>query len=188
MTAVANSIRLRSIHGNNITSSATMPRALGTKVSVCSWMEVTDWKMLMASPMSSAVNKMGAASVTASSIRLLSNSVANSGFIKSGGKTLHDGADHQVPAVHQHEQKDFQGERNRHRRHHHHAHAHQDRGHDEVNQNKRHENEETHLKGGAQFADDKTGNDDLQRQFVGRDRAGFGQRDEKLHVLRAGLL
>ena len=39
---VVNWINSRNIHGISITRRATMPSALGTNVSVCSWMDVTD--------------------------------------------------------------------------------------------------------------------------------------------------
>ena len=46
----------------------------------------------------------------------------------SADKTLHEAADHQIPAVHQHEEDQLEWQRDQHRRQHHHAHRHQDRG------------------------------------------------------------
>src|ERR1051325_2885807 len=118
----------------------------------------------MARPMIMAVSRIGAARATAWNIMLLISSMANSGFMfSSSSKTQHNRTHHEVPSVHQDEQEDLQWQRDGHRGHHHHAHAHQDGGYDQVDEDERHEEQETHLESRAQFADDEPGDDRLQR-------------------------
>src|ERR1700679_3839089 len=81
MTAMVNSMSVRTIHGSSNNMMAMTARALGTKASVCSWIVVTAWNKLMARPMTIAVKRIGAAMVSAWMIIVFSKSMANSGFI-----------------------------------------------------------------------------------------------------------
>src|SRR5437867_4349101 len=105
----------------------------------------------MAKPTIMAVSRIGAARATAWNIMLLTSSMANSGVMIMGGwlawvssaKTQHNGTHHQVPPIHEHEQQDLQRQRDGDRGHHHHAHAHEHGGHHQVDEDERHEEQET---------------------------------------------
>ena len=59
--SVINPVMLLSIQCPRIISITKIPRSLGTKVSVCSCMEVTVWNIETARPMINEIRSMGAA-------------------------------------------------------------------------------------------------------------------------------
>src|SRR5579875_1543373 len=89
------------------------PAILGTKVRVISWMEVTDCTSATASPIARAVTSMGAASSPVTVIIRTAISMTEESFICvlsacSGMETGDEGLDDQCPAVHHHEQQQFE--------------------------------------------------------------------------------
>src|SRR5690554_103479 len=78
-------------------------------------------------------------------------SMASSEGLYAGGQ----GADHQAPAVHQHEHHQLERQRDHHWRQHHHAHRHKNAGHHQVNYQKRYEDHEAQLKCCLQFTQNK---------------------------------
>src|SRR3954469_20610995 len=132
-----------SIQWPEMTITRATPASLGTNVSVTSWIWVTDWNSEMARPITRLVMRMGAATLAVtviirSAISMTVVSVMGSPSMEARQKGLDD----QRPAIDQHEQQDLERERHQHRREHHHAHRHERRAHDEVDHQKRYEDDE----------------------------------------------
>ena len=74
-----------SIHGPPMTSTATVARIFGMKVSVCSWICVTAWKTEMTRPTASAMPSSGRAIFRPSSSAPVVSGMTTSSFSRSSG-------------------------------------------------------------------------------------------------------
>lgn len=92
-----------------------------------------------------------------------------------------------MPAIDEDEEEEFKGERNHDGGHHHHAHGHEGGGDEEVDDEEGDKDEESHLEGGAEFADDKGWGDDIDGDFVDFRGAAAGEAEEELDFAGAGL-
>src|SRR5271170_5070334 len=93
----------------------------GTVDTVKSCMEVITWPMLITSPTTMAANKIGEATQKAASMVRRDNSTTCAVFMakllrESVMEAAQHGTNHQVPAIHHHEQQNFQWRGNHHRR------------------------------------------------------------------------
>src|SRR6185437_16514969 len=123
---------------------------LGMKLRLCSWMEVTAWKMETTSPTTSPASIIGPPISSASFIPWVARLTTVSWFMAAGsGSGLVEARDERVrddvPAVHQDEQQELERHRDEARRQHHHADAHQCRGDDQVDDQEREEDQEPDL-------------------------------------------
>src|SRR5262245_6553963 len=142
-----------SIQGPASASVAAMPSSLGMNDSVISLICVAAWKMPTNRPTVSPTSRIGAASISVTSSACVPMLITVSGVMAYlFVETRSQGAHHQRPAVHQHEQHDLEGQRDQHRRQHHHAHRHQHAGHDEIDDHEGNEDHEADLEGGLQLA------------------------------------
>src|ERR1700712_1493560 len=99
---------------------------LGTKDSVGSWIWVAAWNSEIRNPTSSAVSRMGAATLAAIIIVCAAMSVTSVSVMSLPRPCVgaHQGRCDQAPAVDHDEQQQFEGERDDRRGDHHHAHRH----------------------------------------------------------------
>src|ERR1043165_10496 len=100
-----------SIPGPAIASVAARPSSLGMNDSVISLIDVAAWKMPTSRPTTSATSSMGAASISVMVSACVPTLMMVSGVtVRLLVETLGQGAHHQRPAVHQHEQHDLEGQ------------------------------------------------------------------------------
>src|ERR1700760_3050036 len=124
---------------------------LGMKLRLCSWMEVTAWKMDTISPTTSPTSIIGPPISSASFIAWVARLTTVSWFMTAASWSwaLVEARDERVrddvPAVHQDEQQDLERHRDEARWEHHHADAHQCRGDDQVDDQEREEDQEPDL-------------------------------------------
>src|SRR3569832_37326 len=126
-----------SIHGPAMAKVASTAMTLGMNERLASLIWVAAWKTLTIRPTTRVTSRTGDATrmVISSAVRprviTLSGVMAclvGIGLIEA----LRQRAQQQIPAVHQDEQDDLEGQRDDGRRHHHHPHRHQDAGDDHV--------------------------------------------------------
>src|SRR5579875_1519200 len=164
---------------------------LGMKERLCSWIEVTAWKIETTSPITRPTSIIGPATSIASVIACVARLTTVSWFTVArllSVEALDQGAGDQVPAVDQHEQQDLERQRDERRRQHHHAHAHQRRGDDQVDDQERQENQEADLERRLQLGQDEGRDQNVGGNLSARLRRGdLGQRDEQGEVLRLHL-
>src|ERR1700735_5642115 len=119
----------------------------GISVRLCSWIWVTAWKMLTASPAMSATINRGPAIFRARLMAWEARLTTVSWFTRELlVKTLDECSDDQIPAVDQHEQEDLERQGDEGRRQHDHPHAHQRRRDDQVDDQERQEEQKGELK------------------------------------------
>src|SRR5947209_17000140 len=164
---------------------------------LCSWIEVTAWKMLTRRPMIRPSSRTGPAILSASIIAWVARLITVSWFMVlgvGGGKPLVEAQDQgvgdQIPPVDQDEQQDLERQGYEARRQHDHPHAHQGRADDQVYEQERQEDQEPDLEGRLELAHDEGGDQDVGRDLSARLRLRLelGQADEQRQVLGAGLL
>src|ERR1700686_4053693 len=97
-----------------------------------SCIEVAIWIMLTTIPTANPINSKGAQSTTVVQKAWLIRCTAKSGLMDSSIETLHQRADHQIPAVHQNEQKDLERRGNHNRRQLDHTDGERDRSHYQI--------------------------------------------------------
>src|SRR3954447_22821931 len=90
-----------------------MPIAFGTKLSVASWICVTDWNSETPKPMASAVSRIGAQSLAASSIACRPSSMTVWSFMRSPRSPVarDEGVHDQTPPVDQDEEQQLERQR-----------------------------------------------------------------------------
>src|SRR5579875_2955984 len=140
----------------------------GMKVSVCSWIEVTAWKIEMISPITSPASSTGPATSTARVIAWVARLMTVSWFIgrrpsSSGVEARDERSGDQVPAADQDEQQDLERQRDERRWEHHHPHAHQRRGDDQVDDQERQEDQEPDRERRLQLRQDEGRDQDVGR-------------------------
>src|SRR5581483_1842127 len=162
--------------------SAATPTIFGMNERLCSWIEVTAWKMLTSRPMISPSSRTGPAILSASIIAWVARLMTVSWFISV--KAQDQGVGDQVPAVDQDEQQDLERQGYEARRQHDHPHAHQGRADDQVYEQERQEDQESDLERRLELA-----HDERRDQDVGRDLGAglrlvleLGQADEQRQV------
>src|SRR6516225_4834983 len=130
---------------------------------LCSWIEVTAWKMLTSSPTIRPTSRIGPAIFSASIIAWVARLMTVSWFISVEAR--HQRVDDQVPAVDQDEQQDLERQGYEARRQHHHPHTHQRRADDQVDEQERQEDQEADLEGGLELAEDEGRNQHVARNL-----------------------
>src|ERR1700683_2253068 len=122
---------------------------LGISVRLCSWIWVTAWKMLTASPATSATISNGPAIFSARLMACEARLTTVSWFMARrllGVKALDERSDDQIPAVDEHEQQDLERQGDEGRRQHDHSHAHQGGRDDQVDDQERQEEQKAGCK------------------------------------------
>src|SRR6478752_2774991 len=164
------------------------PTSFGTNARVTSWIWVSDWKSETAKPITSAVTRIGADSLSATSIvwRAMSMmAVSDMARLSVAGD---EGLDDEGPAVDHHEQQQLEGERHHHRRHHHHAERHQCTADHQVDDQERDEDDEPDDEGllelGEHEGRDQGGGRDLVA--VGR-QVAVGDVRQQLQLVVVGV-
>src|SRR3712207_6305068 len=110
-----------SIQGPKKTRQTTTASALGTKASVASWIWVTACTVLIATPTMRLTISSGAETLSAVQRASMPRPITHSCVIASptsfsglqhcaSGEAAHQRAGDQIPAVHQHEQQDLEGQ------------------------------------------------------------------------------
>src|SRR4051812_19243398 len=164
---------------------------LGTKDSVCSWIWVAAWNSEIRNPTSSAVSRMGAATLAASSIVCSARSVTWESVIAALPRSVRMdqcGGD-QRPPVDDDEQQQLERQRHDRRRDHHHAHRHECRADQHVEHQEGDEDDqpddERALELGEDERRDQRGHADL---VLVLGRLLSGQVDHQLELVLAGVL
>jgi len=95
----------------------------------------------------------------------------------------------QMPSVHKHEYDDLQRQGDHDRRQHDHTKAHENTCHNQVNDNKRYEDQHSDLESGPQLADHESWDQDIRWHLVLVVRTkGLGKMNEKSDIIHTGLL
>src|SRR5208337_5473678 len=112
--------------------------------------------MLTTRPMTSATSRIGPPTFSARLMAWDARLTTVSWFTALlSVEALNERFDDQVPAVDQDEQQDLEWERDERRRQHDHAHAHQHRGDDQIDDQKRQEDQEADLEGDVELGHDE---------------------------------
>src|SRR5689334_733712 len=122
-------MRSCSIHGPAMTTAANTATSLGMNESVASLICVAAWNMLTTRPAQSAVRRSGAEMISVSSSASRTIAITAVEFIwrsavrrESNAEALRERSEQKVPAVHEDEEHDLEGQRDHDRRDHHHPH------------------------------------------------------------------
>src|ERR1700733_14416615 len=103
-----------------MTISTATPTIFGMNERLCSWIEVTAWKMLTRSPMIRPSSRIGPAILSESTIACVARLMTVSWFISVEAQD--EGVGDQVPSVDQDEQQDLERQGDEARRQHDHPH------------------------------------------------------------------
>src|SRR5436190_14090143 len=108
--------------GRTMKITAATANILGTWLSVWSCSCVAAWSTLMTALTTIAASRIGNESLTAIQSASRPRSAARLRSLLSMEETLHEGADHEMPSVHEDEEQDLERKRDEERRQDHHAH------------------------------------------------------------------